>query len=129
MLNGTLDGETPIETALVAATHYHGPHQHFVMLPNAPHSGGYQSPTTLPDRLPCGIKIMASFVADPKAAPDTSCIASMQPVAFESAAMAAAFFGTTSVWDNDPVPPEEPAAPPAPATRRAQRRAMWMDAP
>jgi len=99
MLNGTLDIETPLVTAEVAAWHYHAPHQHFVRLPNAPHSAGHQSPTTRADGLPCGIAIMGSFVADPRAALDTSCIADMAPVVFENTRFAGFLFGTSSVWD------------------------------
>jgi pimeloyl-ACP methyl ester carboxylesterase len=100
MLNGTLDVETPLPTAEVAALHYHGPHQTFVRLPNSPHAGGYQSPTTRPDGLPCGIDIMASFVADPRGMLDTSCIADMEPVRFDDDRFARFFFGTTSTWEN-----------------------------
>lgn len=102
MLNGTLDGETPLDLAMTAAEHFDGPHQTFVALPNAPHNGGYQSPTTLPDGLPCGVKIMASFVADPRAAPDTSCTAAMRPLQFERPGLAEILFGTGSVWENIP---------------------------
>lgn len=115
MLNGTLDTETPFDLAKQAETSLAGPHHTFVSLPNAPHGGGYQSPT-LPDNLPCGVTIMASFVKDPKAAPDTSCIAAMKPLAFEDAKRAKVFFGTGSVWENIP-PAPQPPPPRAPHTR------------
>ncbi|MFT3769726.1 MAG: alpha/beta fold hydrolase [Minicystis sp.] len=119
MLNGTLDAETPIALAQLAAAHFHGPHQTFVALPNAPHGGGYQSPTTLPDGLPCGMKIMASFVADPHGHPDTSCIAAMKPLQFERPSFAALVFGTGSLWDNIPPPAAPP--PPPPMEKHAAR--------
>jgi pimeloyl-ACP methyl ester carboxylesterase len=119
MVNGTLDTETPIETALVASTHFAGAHQTFVKLPYAPHGGGYQSPTTLADGLPCGIDIMASFVKAPESAPDTSCIAAMKPLVFEDVKFAKSFFGTGSIWEN--VPPA--LSPPGPQAREIVPRA------
>ncbi len=113
MLNGTLDGETSIEEASLAAQHYHRPHQTFVTLPNSPHGAGYQSPTTVPGSMPCGLTIMGSFMAHPKAAPDTSCVAAMQPLAFENTKFAKIFFGTGSIWDNTPIAPA-PSPPPDP---------------
>jgi pimeloyl-ACP methyl ester carboxylesterase len=110
MLNGTLDTETPFDTAHVAAAHYQGAHQTFVTLPGSPHGGGYQSPTTLADALPCGVKIIGSFVTAPEAAPDTSCIAAMKPVEFEDVKFAKSFFKTGSVWENVPPAPAKPGA-------------------
>jgi hypothetical protein len=122
MLNGSLDGMTPLPLAAETATHFHGPHQTFVTLPNAPHGAGYQSPTTLPDGLPCGLSIMGSFIAHPHAPPDTSCTQAMQPIPFERPAYASFIFGTGSVWENVPPPSSTPAAPPAPGEAHAMAR-------
>jgi pimeloyl-ACP methyl ester carboxylesterase len=122
MVNGTLDTETPIDTALVASKHFNGPHQTFVKLPNSPHGAGYQSPTTLADGLPCGIDIMASFVKAPEAAPDTSCIAAMKPISFEDVKFAKSFFGTGSVWENVPPVPSPPGPLPREVIPRAPGR-------
>jgi pimeloyl-ACP methyl ester carboxylesterase len=100
MLNGTLDTETPLDTALVASMHYNGPHQTFVQIPKGPHAVGLVSPTTLPDGIPCGIAILGSFVTNPLAPPDTSCIASLKPFLFEYAKIAPAIFGSSSLWEN-----------------------------
>jgi pimeloyl-ACP methyl ester carboxylesterase len=120
MINGTLDGETPLPLAMQAAQHFDGPHQTFVTIPNAPHGAGYQSPTTLPDGLPCGIDMMASFVAAPHGTPDTSCLGSLKPLPFERPAYAGLVFGTGSLWEN--VPP--PAAPPAAHAKHVSRRRL-----
>jgi pimeloyl-ACP methyl ester carboxylesterase len=123
MLNGTLDGETPIELASLAGEHFDRPHQTFVTLPNSPHGAGYQSPTDLPDVPDCGLAIMGSFMANPKGAPDTSCIAHMLPLAFENKRFARVFFGTGSLWDNTPPSPAPPpdAAPAVVRRGRGQR--------
>jgi len=123
MLNGSLDGMTPLALAAETAAHFDGPDQTFVTLPNAPHGAGYQSPTTLPDGLPCGLRIMGSFIAHPHAPPDTSCTLAMRPIPFERPAYAAFVFGTGSVWENVPPAAATPAAPPAPAEEHAMARA------
>lgn len=125
MLNGTLDGETPIEQAILAAAHFDGPHQTFITLPNAPHGAGYQSPTTIPGVFACGLAIMGSFMQSPRGTPDTSCVAAMRPLAYENAKFARIFFGSGSLWDNTPVapaPPPEPA--PAVIPRGRGQRAL-----
>jgi pimeloyl-ACP methyl ester carboxylesterase len=100
MLNGTLDPQTPIESAQIAATHFNGPHQTFVTLPNVPHVASYQSPVIDAGALPCGVQVIASFVGSPEGTPDTACLARIKPVAFEDAKLAKSFFGTGSVWEN-----------------------------
>ncbi|AKT41149.1 alpha/beta hydrolase [Chondromyces crocatus] len=117
VLNGTLDPQTPIAQAELAAAHFDGPHQTFVAVPNAPHVTSTQSPTTLGDGVPCGARIIANFVLDHEAPVDTSCIAVMRPVTFEDAALASVFFNAWSVWDD--VPLQGNAIPEVPTSRRA----------
>ncbi|MBZ4422492.1 alpha/beta fold hydrolase [Myxococcus sp. RHSTA-1-4] len=106
MMNGTLDPMTRYETALVAAAHYRAPDQTFVTFPHVGHSVGFNSPTTLPGSPNCGLLVAASFVSNPHAPPDTSCLEAMQPVPFENASQARRFFGRpfVSAWDNPAVP-------------------------
>jgi len=103
MINGDLDGETPIDLALAARDHYHGPHQTFVIIPNATHAAGYQSPTTRPDGIPCGIDIMGSFVHDPRGALDLSCLDELEPLTFDDAIGAYVLMDSGSFWDTTPV--------------------------
>jgi pimeloyl-ACP methyl ester carboxylesterase len=99
MLNGTLDAMTPLAGALEAAGRYTGPQQHFVTLPHVPHGALYNTPTTRPGAPQCAVLLVAGFVADSSAPPDTTCVAELQPLPFEDARTARSFFGTTSVWD------------------------------
>jgi pimeloyl-ACP methyl ester carboxylesterase len=99
MMNGTLDCQTPIESAARMRDAFHGPHQTFVEIPNASHVVLVQSPVLTPGAPPCGMQIAASFLADPRALPDTSCLADLAPVTFEgNAADTARFFGTADAW-------------------------------
>ncbi len=100
MLNGTLDGMTPIETALAAGERYRGQGQHFVTLPHVPHGVLYNTPTTRPGAPMCGVLLIAGFLANPTAVPDTTCVGELQPLPFENAGFARSFFGAPSVWDN-----------------------------
>ena len=43
---------------------------------------------------------MGSFVANPHAPVDTSCIARMRPIVFDDERFPQLFFGTTNVWEN-----------------------------
>ncbi|NMO17247.1 alpha/beta fold hydrolase [Pyxidicoccus fallax] len=106
MMNGTLDPMTTHESAVVATRHYRAPNQTFVTFPRVGHSVGFNSPTTLPGSPECGLLVAASFIQNPHAPPDTSCLAAMQPVPFENRSRARGFFGAayTSAWDNPGVP-------------------------
>ncbi|EYF01914.1 alpha/beta hydrolase [Chondromyces apiculatus] len=125
MLNGTLDSQTHLTQAEIAASHFNGPHQTFVAVPNAPHVVSAQSPTTLGDNVPCGTRIIANFLLAPASPVDTSCIAALRPLEFEDATRAAVYFGTGSVWENVPLSASaaptaaSTAAPTAPPLRRA----------
>ena len=103
MINGDLDGETPIDLALAARDHYHGPNQTFVIIPKATHAAGYQSPTTRPDGIPCGIDIMGSFVRDPRGPLDLSCLDDLEPFSFDNDIAAFVYMDSGSVWDTTAV--------------------------
>ncbi|WP_140797056.1 transposase [Myxococcus xanthus] len=50
--------------------------------------------------------VTASFIQNPHAPPDTSCLAAMSPVPFDDRGAARIYFGAafTSVWDNPAAP-------------------------
>jgi pimeloyl-ACP methyl ester carboxylesterase len=99
MMNGTLDCQTPIESAAQMRDAFHGPHQTFIAIPNANHVVLTQSPVLTPGAPACGMQIAASFLRDPLAAPDTSCLSDLAPVTFAGdAAEASRFFGVDDAW-------------------------------
>lgn len=104
MMNGTLDFQTPIESARTVGEHFTGAHQTFVEIPNAAHGVLLQSPVRTAGAPSCGMQIAASFLRDPLAAtPDTSCVADLAPLSFAGATTdALRLFGTTDAWA--PVP-------------------------
>jgi pimeloyl-ACP methyl ester carboxylesterase len=103
MMNGTLDCQTPIESAARMGDAFRGPHQTFVAIPNANHVVLAQSPVRTPNAPSCGLQIAASFLHDPLATPDTSCLADLAPVDFEgNTADAARYFGAADAWSTAP---------------------------
>ncbi|MET0389558.1 MAG: alpha/beta fold hydrolase [Polyangiales bacterium] len=121
-LNGTLDPQTPYETAKVAAEELTAPHQTFVKVPYSPHVVGFASPVKTPNAPPCGLQLLASFVADPTAEVDTSCLDDLVPVSFAvPPEIAQQLFGTEDVWENT-APASELKAAPAAISRRSLER-------
>jgi pimeloyl-ACP methyl ester carboxylesterase len=105
MLNGTLDSQTPIELAGAAKSHYAGPNQTFVTIPNANHGTVDQSPVIVAPSVPsgpfttCGMDLVAQFVKDPKASLDMSCLGKLAPVSFTRPADEIAYlFGTSDLF-------------------------------
>jgi len=111
--NGTLDPQTPIGTAKAAADHLKSPGQTFVEVPFSPHGVVFESVVTTPSAPPCGLQMMAGFIADPKAPVNTACLADLVPVTWnEDPAVAQEFFGTGNMWENImPVAPTKKSAP------------------
>lgn len=107
MMNGTLDAQTTIERAQLVVEHYNAPHQTFITIPNANHGVMWQSPMIGSQgefETQCGFAIMTSFLADPKAPPDTSCLGQLAPFVFaDTIGNAPYLFGTTSLWSGPPV--------------------------
>jgi pimeloyl-ACP methyl ester carboxylesterase len=103
MINGTLDAQTPIETAEVLKSKLAGPHQTFVSIPNGNHTVLFQSPVKTKGR-PCGFTIAMSFLDDPNGTVDTSCLADLAPVTFEPSTQSTQFLGTKSLWTGVFVP-------------------------
>jgi pimeloyl-ACP methyl ester carboxylesterase len=101
MMNGTLDPRTPIEKAKAAADHLQGPNQTFVSFPQTPHWALNSSPVTTPGAPSCGHQVITSFLANPKAPPDTSCLADLLPIKFTyDAAFVREIMGTDDLWEN-----------------------------
>jgi hypothetical protein len=101
ILNGTLDSQTPIEIAEKVKTRYTAPNQTFVTVPNASHGVIMQSPMVAAPGAPpesCGMLITVSFMKNPTAPPDTSCLAQLAPVSFDRPPEEIAYlFGTTDL--------------------------------
>lgn len=102
MLNGTLDVQTPIETASQMKDHLNGPHQTFVTIPNANHGTVFNSPTTTFSKnggQNCGLVMMEGFLENPTEAVDQSCLNDLAAIDFSGVASSNAyFFGTTEIW-------------------------------
>jgi len=86
MLNGTTDPQTPLELARAAGEHFTGPHQTFVAIPHATHGTVIFSPVDRPllrdGSPPCGLQLIAQFLADPTAELDRSCVDAVYPLEF-----------------------------------------------
>jgi pimeloyl-ACP methyl ester carboxylesterase len=105
MLNGSLDPQTPLETAQVAEERLSRPGQTFVAVPNAVHGVIGGSPVATPGALPCGSQITFSFLEAPDAPVDTACLSDLRPVSFAfTAEESQEVFGTDDVWENAPAP-------------------------
>jgi pimeloyl-ACP methyl ester carboxylesterase len=127
MLNGTLDVQTPIETASRMKDHLNGPHQTFIAIPNANHATIQQSPTRAlagagGQGPPCGFTIVMSFLDDPKGPLDTSCLSNLLPLDFSGDSAANDyFFGTKSIWTGAPSTQRSAIDPRSPIVRALPR--------
>jgi pimeloyl-ACP methyl ester carboxylesterase len=96
-LNGDLDVQTPIETARAFESSLGGEHTHFVHIPWANHGVIDQSPMEGGGH--CGLELIHAFLANPKAAPDTSCTARTLPPNLSSDPdTLGALYGTSDAW-------------------------------
>ena len=99
MLNGTLDVQTPIETASRMKDHINGPHQTFVTIPNANHGTIISSPTLGVGGMPgsnCGLLVIESFLDNPQGDPDQSCLQHLMPLDFSGIEANNVFFAGTA---------------------------------
>jgi pimeloyl-ACP methyl ester carboxylesterase len=101
-MHGALDAAAPLASAELAGVEFDGPHQTFVPVPWSTHGVVYFSPVKTPGSPSCGIQMMASFVEDPKGAPDTTCLDDLAPVDFSGGdpALVQQLFGTEDAWEN-----------------------------
>ena len=103
MLQGTLDPQTPLPLGDVLGEHLTGPHQHYVVLPDAAHGVYVQSPTDYFDfSTACGATLTHAFLEDPQAPLDAGCLADTLPLDFEYAQMMAEWLGLGDIW-TDPL--------------------------
>jgi hypothetical protein len=104
-MNGTLDGQTPIEFAQEIAPHYNQSAQTFVVMPRATHAtalGG--APMEGAPERQCGMEVWQQFLVAPRQPIDTSCTSHIQALDFESApGLSNALFGTPDLWEGAPV--------------------------
>jgi len=99
LLNGTLDPQTPIETARRAEAAYDGPHQRFVTMPDVAHATLTNSP--IGGGATCGAVLLGQFLTDREAELDLGCLDELAVLDFrlEGTGYANALFGTTDLWD------------------------------
>jgi len=118
MLNGTLDPQTTLEMAQPAGDHFKGSYQTFVTMPQSPHGVIFQSYTDESVNSivanqngyfikTCGMKTLYSFLNNPQAAPDTSCISDLYALEFSADSpinqwVSASVFGTEDMWEGAP---------------------------
>lgn len=101
LLNGTLDPQTDVELASEIATHYTRPHQTYIEVETAGHPVFSTSPMVGDDDRRCGAQMWISFMHDPEAPVDTSCLGQLRPIAFEgTAAIAKTLFNAADLWEN-----------------------------
>lgn len=101
-MSGTLDAAAPISQAELAGVEFNAPHQTFVSVPWSPHGVVFFAPVKTPGAPTCGVQMLASFVKDPKATPDTTCLDDLVPVDFSGgeSALVEQLFGTSDAWEN-----------------------------
>lgn len=99
LLQGGLDPATLLRKARPVGEHFRGPHQTWVEVPTASHTV-FGSSTTREGRS-CGTKMIMSFLENPTAPVDTSCVADVVPLDFTNprTSWTTALFGTTDAWE------------------------------
>ncbi|NUO48324.1 MAG: alpha/beta fold hydrolase, partial [Polyangiaceae bacterium] len=103
MMNGDLDPQTPIWVGSEAADHLDGEGQEFVTVPRSAHCVLVQTPPPSDGDTPCGMKMFLEFIADPTAALDTSCLASIPIETFTGLPANNVYLvGTADIWENEP---------------------------
>lgn len=98
VIHGGLDPATLLRKARAGKEHYTKPGQHWIEVPTASHTVIASSTTT--EKRSCGTMMVMSFFENPMA-PDTSCLAKVVPLNFESGAVnaSAALLGTGDAWE------------------------------
>lgn len=108
-MNGTLDPQTTLETAIAAKDHFTAEHQHFITVPWSPHGVIFETPVATHNQPPCGLQLLLSFVQAPKETPDTNCLTDLRPPFDTNPRLNAALFPNAYLWEN---PTLQPATPP-----------------
>lgn len=115
MFNGTLDMQTPLAALDDVPDAFPHPNQHFVIAPWGPHSSVWGIDDSKPITETCMGGILTSFLLDPTAGIDRSCIADFpEPSLDWSEKYARIVYGTADLWENLPDDEgEEGGKPPA----------------
>jgi hypothetical protein len=101
-----------------------GPHQTFVTVPRAAHCVTCQTPVE-PGEQMCGLTLTLSFLQDPTAPLDETCLADIPAESFVGdPALNSLVFGSVDLWENvaTPAPALEPSAQRTRQLERARRR-------
>lgn len=99
-LNGGLDPATLLRKARLAKPHFTKPNQHWVEVPSASHTVIGSSP--LPEGGSCGTRMFMSFMENPTAPLDTSCVAKVVPLDFTNTVdrdLTRGLFGRYDAWE------------------------------
>lgn len=97
MLQGGLDPATLLSKAQVMKDHFQGPYQHFVTFPEASHTTITSTATTA--KRSCATMTLMKFIEDPKGPLDTSCMADIVPLQYETSDWALPLYGTADPWE------------------------------
>jgi pimeloyl-ACP methyl ester carboxylesterase len=126
MMNGDLDPQTPIWVAQPAGENLNAANQQFVMVPRAAHCAANATPVAQPGDQPCGLSIMLSFLLDPNAPVDTSCIATIPAESFTGVPANNLYvFGSADLWENATQSAQPAPAPPG-LRREVARSRRWL---
>jgi pimeloyl-ACP methyl ester carboxylesterase len=127
MMNGDLDPQTPIWVAAPAGEQLNAANQQFVLVPRSAHCVAVSTPVAQPGDQPCGLSLMLSFLGDPNATVDQSCIATIPVESFTGVAENNLYvFGTTDLWENDAAQNALPSPPPSELQREITRARRWL---
>ncbi|MEM8550927.1 MAG: alpha/beta hydrolase [Pseudomonadota bacterium] len=97
MLQGGLDGPTPIERARVLRDAYRGRGQTFVEFPLGAHGMTGMTPTSA--GRDCARDIRIQFIDDPTRRPDLDCVSRILPIAWDGTPeLNRYFFGVADAW-------------------------------
>jgi pimeloyl-ACP methyl ester carboxylesterase len=97
MLQGAWDPATRPVPAEDVKNAYTGPNQHWVTIPRGSHGALGSVPKS--DGTSCGTEIFDSFLEDPEATPDTSCLDDLQPFTFDgNPELNQLLFGVDDAW-------------------------------
>ena len=115
LLNGDLDAQTPLSSALAQKDHLRGSNIKMKVLVGAAHGTVFVSPTKTPRSLPCGLQMFLSFLRNPLGPTNDSCMADLLPVEFRvPAALARSELGVDDAYDGVPVAPTPSPTPESP---------------
>ncbi|MBL8683536.1 MAG: alpha/beta fold hydrolase [Myxococcales bacterium] len=103
MLSGGLDPATLQRKSRLFRPHFTGANQHWVEIPTAGHTTFASSPFVdeSGERRSCGMRMIMSFIENPTAPLDQSCVSRIEPVDFRIMRpdFTRALLGTTDPWE------------------------------